>query len=162
MLIFLLTALIWSNACHTSSVVKEKPMEDSIRTSRSKYVAWLNEYVRGREQVIVDSIFVNLKYIGGFEASIFPVVMEKWSIALGVSCDHCHIPGEWESDVKPQKNIARQMAALSSTINQKLNEIEEFKDRKPVINCATCHRGQLKPARSVPVIVNPSSHERFP
>ena len=125
-------------------------LPDSIAASRAEYVAWLKQKVSGRGHELVDSVFTNLQYLGGFEAGVFPTVMERWSIALGVNCTHCHTPGKWASDSKQPKLIARQMAELSSTINDKLATIEGIKSRRPVINCATCHRGELKPARSVP------------
>jgi hypothetical protein len=102
--------------------------------------------IRGKERTTVDSVFKNLKYIGGFEAEILPEVMNKWSIALGVSCNHCHVVGEWESDVKREKLVARQMAELSQDVNVKLREIKNIKSKKPTVNCTTCHRGQTKPA----------------
>jgi len=44
------------------------------------------------------------------------LIMNKWSVALGVSCGQT---------------------------------IKELKNPNPIVNCATCHRGQLKPALDV-------------
>lgn len=122
---------------------------DSLSNERAKYVAEVNEMIKGKEKITADSVYKNLKYIGGFDADILPVVMDKWSISLGVSCSHCHVENQWDRDDKPEKEIARKMAELSSSINQQLNQIEGIKSEKPLINCATCHQGNLIPPRSV-------------
>ncbi len=122
---------------------------DSLSNDRAKYIALVNEMIKGKEKITADSVYKNLRNIGGFDADILPVVMDKWSIALGVSCGHCHIEGEWEKDDKQEKWVARKMADLSSNINDQLAKIEGIKSEKPVINCATCHQGNLKPPRSV-------------
>jgi hypothetical protein len=120
--------------------------EDSLAQDRAFYVQQIQDAIKGKEDLPVDSVFKNLKYIGGFKAGMLPRIMGKWSEAIGVSCNHCHVTGKWALDDKPAKNIARQMAELSSKINKDLVKIEGLEDRKPVVNCTTCHRGQLKPA----------------
>ena len=35
-------------------------------------------------------------------------------------------------------------------INAKLGTIEGLDSEKPVVNCTTCHRGQIKPALDLP------------
>jgi hypothetical protein len=70
--------------------------------------------------------------------------------SLGVGCDHCHVAGEWESESKPQKQIARDMAAMAGRINRELlPAIGNLDSERPVVNCTTCHRGQVKPATSL-------------
>ena len=71
--------------------------------------------------------------------------------SLGVSCVHCHVPGEWEKDDKPQKQIAREMGGMSRTISgDLLSKIRNLRSEKPAVNCTTCHRGQVKPALDLP------------
>jgi Photosynthetic reaction centre cytochrome C subunit len=149
-LITILTAVIlFSSFSKSPSVYNNKGVSDSLQKDREKYVAEIKEMIKGKEKIVVDSVFKNLKNIGGFDAEILPVVMEKWSQALGVSCSHCHETGNWETDTKAEKDIARKMADLSTMINTQLRKIEGIKSSKPLVNCATCHRGQLKPAISV-------------
>ncbi len=70
-----------------------------------------------------------------------------FSQSLGVSCTHCHVPNQWESDEKSTKRTARAMSQMVSTINKDLlSSIAELKSENPVVNCTTCHRGQVKPA----------------
>lgn len=103
----------------------------------------------GREQVAVDSVFQNLKVLGGFPAENLVFAMEKWSEALGVGCEHCHIPNEWHQDLKPEKEIARQMVEMGERLNAELRKIKGLKSEKPTINCFSCHRGELIPAKRI-------------
>ena len=48
--------------------------------------------------------------------------------ALGVNCDHCHVPGRWESDEKPAKNTARLMMELFDEMPQYFE-----KDHQPIM-----------------------------
>lgn len=67
--------------------------------------------------------------------------------SLGVNCTHCHVPDKWESEDKPQKQIAREMSAMAARINgEMLKSIKNLKSAEPTINCTTCHRGEFKPA----------------
>ncbi|MFN0173755.1 MAG: c-type cytochrome [Saprospiraceae bacterium] len=120
---------------------------DSLTADRSKYANQVLAQIKGSEQVTVDSVFKNLKVLGGFPAENLIIAMERWSEALGVSCDHCHVINEWHSDVKPAKNVARQMVNFGETVNAELRKLQGLKSEKPGVNCFTCHRGELKPAR---------------
>src|SRR5262245_64989391 len=65
-------------------------INDSLKADRAKYVALINERIKGKEKMPVDSVFTDLKVLGGFPAEILPHAMNSWSEALGVSCGHCH------------------------------------------------------------------------
>jgi len=67
-------------------------------------------------------------------------IMNTYSLSLGVTCNHCHIAGQWEKDDMPAKATARKMAVMSRTIN-----VDNFSPRVGV-SCYTCHRGSVKPA----------------
>lgn len=67
--------------------------------------------------------------------------------SLGVSCAHCHVTSSWESEEKPQKQIAREMARMdSAVIAGYLSRIPNLRSERPLVNCTTCHRGSVKPA----------------
>jgi len=66
--------------------------------------------------------------------------MQSFRVALGVRCDFCHVQGDFASDEKPHKEIARKMIAMSHEINAK------FDDGKMHVTCYTCHRGAEEPA----------------
>lgn len=123
------------------------PPADSIAAERERYADQVRALIKGREGAPVESVFKNLKVLGGFPARNLLVAMNQgWARGLGVSCSHCHVPGDWASDAKPAKEIARDMVRMGSTISAALRSIEGLKDRRPIVNCTTCHRGALKPA----------------
>ena len=124
-------------------------INDSLEADRAKYIAIINERIKGKEKMQVDSVFTDLKVLGGFPAEILPRAMNSWSQALGVSCGHCHNTDNFSSDEKEKKLIAREMVTMGNMISQKLKTIQGISDR-PIVNCTTCHRGELKPAFKMP------------
>jgi hypothetical protein len=60
---------------------------------------------------------------------------------LKVDCGHCHDDGQWTTSSKPAFATARKMAAMVAAVNARLGELGP-------INCGTCHRGEVRPARS--------------
>jgi hypothetical protein len=141
--------LLFNAFTFKSNSSSENVFQDSLSEDRLKHVNEIKEMIKGKEDEEADSVYKNLQSIGGFKASILPLVMNKWSIALGVSCGYCHENGKWESDSKAEKLIARKMARMSSVINDYLKTVKEIKNPHPVVNCSSCHRGHLKPALDV-------------
>jgi Photosynthetic reaction centre cytochrome C subunit len=123
---------------------------DSIEKDRMKYLAQINSQLKGKEQMEVGAVFSNLKVLGGFPAENLPHAMNAWSRALGVSCGHCHNTADFSSDEKNKKQIARDMVEMGTMISGKIKTIAGLSQR-PVVNCITCHRGEIKPAYKMPV-----------
>ncbi len=66
--------------------------------------------------------------------------------ALGVTCSHCHVQGDFRSDANPRKGIARQMLVMTREINARVAEAAGKAPAGSVaVQCATCHRGQPVP-----------------
>lgn len=122
---------------------------DSLEKDRAKYIALITESIKGKEKIAVDSVFPDLKVLGGFPAENLVFAMNAWSRGLGVSCGHCHNTGNFSSDEKQKKEIAREMVKMGNMISEKLKTINGLSDR-PIVNCITCHRGELKPAFHMP------------
>ncbi|HLK22822.1 MAG TPA: c-type cytochrome [Bryobacteraceae bacterium] len=80
----------------------------------------------------------NLKILPADE-NLIPT-MKAFSAALGQKCDFCHVPGDFASDEKHHKEVARHMINLAKDINGK------FPDGKMHVTCYTCHRGSTTPA----------------
>ncbi len=97
-------------------------------------------------------MFKNIQRFKGVPAGRLPRLMNMgFGRAPGVSCTHCHVPGEWDKDDKPQKQVAREMWDLSSHItNERLPLIKNLDSARPAVNCTTCHRGEVKPATNLP------------
>jgi len=104
--------------------------------------------IKGALEAPDDSVFQNIKIQKGITASHLVNAMEfGYARALGVRCTHCHVAGKYAAEDKPQKQIARDMMVMQKTINDSLlAKIPNLKSAKPIVNCTTCHRGQVKPA----------------
>jgi hypothetical protein len=117
-------------------------------------IAKLREQIKGREQEPASSVFKNIQtaFLKTRPAGQLLAVMDlAYARSLGVNCTHCHVQDKWESDEKPTKQIAREMSAMMLRINgELLKPIKNLKSENPVINCTTCHRGELKPALNLP------------
>lgn len=125
---------------------------DSVARERERYVAEVRKAIAGKEQQPASQVFKNVKTLTNVPAARLLAIMNMgYGKSLGVSCTHCHIAGEWDREDKPQKQIARDMSAMAGTINnQLLKNIANLKGPSPVVNCTTCHRGQVKPALNLP------------
>ncbi len=125
---------------------------DSVARERERYVADVRKAIAGKEQQPASQVFKNVKMLTNVPAARLLAIMNTgYGKSLGVSCTHCHIAGEWDREDKPQKQIARDMSAMAGTINnQLLKNIANLKGPSPVVNCTTCHRGQVKPALNLP------------
>lgn len=90
-------------------------------------------------------------------------VMRGFTSALGVECEECHerkSPAEepdFSSDKKPEKEAARKMMKMVSSINDQLAQMS-FKDSLQV-GCVTCHHGLKKP-QTLGAMVMKSVHEK--
>ncbi len=117
-------------------------------------LAKLREQIKGKEKEPAETVFKNIQtpMFKGAPASRLLAVMEMgYARSLGVDCTHCHVPDKWESDDKPQKQIGREMIAMTARINNEmLKNIKNLKSATPTINCTTCHRGDQKPALNLP------------
>ncbi len=79
-----------------------------------------------------------------------PVVLAGMRViaaSLGVKCAFCHIKGDYASDAKSAKHVARRMMRMVDAIND-----ANFSGR-PEISCYTCHRGARHPLRQPPLPV---------
>lgn len=65
--------------------------------------------------------------------------MRAFTVSLGVKCDFCHVKGDFASDEKHTKEIARHMLTMTHEING------HFPDGKMHVTCYTCHRGAEEP-----------------
>lgn len=100
----------------------------------------------GRDDKPAGEVFKNVQTLKNMPAGRLVGVMNGWTKALGVKCNHCHTLGAWEKEDEPAKQIARDMVALTSRINgESLKEIKNLKSERPSISCYTCHRGAVKP-----------------
>lgn len=111
-------------------------------------VAALRNAIKGKENMPAREVFKNITMLKEVPAGRLISIMEfGYARSLGVNCTHCHNPRSWESEENPRKQIAREMAGMLGTINNDLlKKIPGLRSENPVVNCTTCHRGEVKPA----------------
>ena len=136
------------NSSSSSIQSTQSSLSDFLEKDRTKYVAIVLGEIKGKENLPADSVFKNLKLFKGIPARRLLAIMNiGYSKSLGVSCGHCHNTDDFASEEKKQKEVSRQMAAMNKEINNNLLKgIQNLQSSSPVINCTTCHRGQIKPA----------------
>jgi hypothetical protein len=132
-----------------SASPQNSPNESSQSFDQAKKLAELKKQIVGKERLPSEEVFKNIKDYKGVPAAGLLRGMEFYTRALGVDCTHCHVVDQWEKDDKPTKQIAREMSALVDRTTRSLREIKNLQSERPGISCATCHRGQVKPAISM-------------
>ena len=161
LVLFLLAVLVLSNnklienPTSAQAAPTATPAPTVATFDQAAAIAKLKEQIKGREQEPADKVFKNLQtpFLKASNAGRVLAVMEiAYARSLGVTCTHCHTPDRWEAEDKPQKQIARDMAAMMAKINspELLRGIKNLKSPTPTINCTTCHRGDTKPALNIP------------
>jgi hypothetical protein len=102
--------------------------------------------IAGKETAPAESVFQNVKALKGVTAGrLLEIMNDGFGHGLGVSCGFCHVPGQWASDQKPNKDVARDMLALVNRVNTDLRAMRNLPDSNPMIGCITCHGGRQKP-----------------
>ena len=142
------TVLTVALAAALAGAQEQKPPEPF---DEGKALAALQQRIAGKENEPAGAVFENVRVLGEVPAGRLLRIMQLgYSRSLGVSCDHCHVAGNWASDENEHKRIARQMAVLTRDLNEKaLPAIAELAGKNPTVNCTTCHRGEEKPAVSL-------------
>jgi photosynthetic reaction center cytochrome c subunit len=82
--------------------------------------------------------FENIKVLTDMSDTDIRNEMNDWTEALGVTCNYCHVAGDFPSDMNPKKETARKMATMLKVINK------DFLAGKA--KCVLCHRGAAVPA----------------
>jgi hypothetical protein len=126
--------------------------KDSVTLERDRYVAEVRAQIAGKETLPASQVFKNIKTLNDVPAGRLLAIMNVgYGKSLGVSCTHCHTAGQWDREDKTQKQTARDMSAMAARINNELlKTIPNLKGPNAIVNCTTCHRGQVKPALNLP------------
>jgi hypothetical protein len=90
--------------------------------------------------------YKNIQVLKGIPADQLIPSMQFMAASLGVECDFCHIPSEFEKDDKKTKETARRMMEMMFAINK-----DNFHGH-PEVTCYSCHRGSTDPV-SIPAIM---------
>ena len=136
----------------SNAAAQPSPPKDSVTLERERYVGEVRQSIAGKETLPASQVFKNIKMLTDVPAGRLLAIMNiGYGKSLGVSCTHCHVPGEWDREDKTQKQTARDMSRMAATINNDLlKNIPNLKGPNAIVNCTTCHRGQVKPALNLP------------
>jgi len=106
------------------------------------WVALVAQAGRGQtgESKTAEQVYKNITELKGTPADQLLPAMQFIASSLGVECSFCHVQGKMEADDKPAKRTARQMMAMTATINK-----SSFGGRQQ-ITCYSCHHGTTHPA----------------
>ncbi len=98
-------------------------------------------------QPAAEQTFKNITALKGTPADQLVPAMQFMSASLGVECSFCHVQGKPEADDKAAKKTAREMIAMTMSINK-----TSFNGRLQV-SCNTCHNGHEHPPAAVPAVL---------
>lgn len=68
------------------------------------------------------------------------LAMNVYSVSLGVSCDHCHVSGDWKAADKRPFTMVKTMAAMFA-------EFPKYMPPGAQTQCWMCHKGSTNPQR---------------
>jgi tetratricopeptide (TPR) repeat protein len=94
-------------------------------------------------------------------------VMQNFTAALGVGCEHCHVekegaPPDFASDDKDEKDKARAMMHIVQDLNARLpKDFNEPASDLTRIGCITCHRGVPEPKQLGEILAKTSADKGF-
>jgi photosynthetic reaction center cytochrome c subunit len=94
----------------------------------------------------------NVKVLTDLQGQPLRAEMQRMATALGVKCDHCHVQGNFASDEKSPKRVARRMIEMTKALNAQSFPRHQVKEGESVlgrVTCYTCHQGVAQP-RSAP------------
>jgi hypothetical protein len=94
--------------------------------------------------LLAEDVYKNVQIFKGKPATRLLPAMIALRGLLGVECDACHTPKDWDKDDKPPKAKARTMFDMIAFIND-----TPFQGQNKV-SCWTCHHGNLDPAKLAP------------
>lgn len=97
------------------------------------------------QQQTAEQKYKNIQIFKGLPATQLDPTMAFISGSLGVRCNYCHVPNQFDKDDKPTKLAARRMIQMVFDINK-----GSF-NGQGAVSCFTCHRGKPTPV-SVPVM----------
>jgi hypothetical protein len=88
--------------------------------------------------VPAEQAFKNIQVLKGMPSDQLGETMQFMSTSLGVRCDFCHVPQQFESDANEHKVAARRMIQMQMDLNSR--HLADLGGER--ISCYTCHQGR--------------------
>jgi hypothetical protein len=129
-------------------------VQDSLRRLQ---VDSILRTIAGRESEPAGKVFRNVRVLKDMPAGEFVRQMDtNYGRGLGWTCNNCHVVGEFNSDTRKNKRIARQMQEMTLRLNQReFPRIKELDAEYEKVTCVMCHRGSNEPRGTMPVPAAP-------
>jgi photosynthetic reaction center cytochrome c subunit len=144
----LIAVLLFSDAMSIAPLAQDPPpppVQTAPAAQRNPMIVRIEQEIAGKEQLPAEQVFKNIQTFKGMPAGRVLSIMEQAFVPnLGVRCNYCHVAGEWASDEKAPKKIAREMWVLRAKVQEEARTASG--NPKAVVTCYTCHKGQPKPA----------------
>ncbi|MBC8160252.1 MAG: photosynthetic reaction center cytochrome c subunit [Roseiflexaceae bacterium] len=116
------------------NIAGEWQSSDSFAQANAAYAEYVKQYPEPQ----------NVQILTGMStAQIYGYMVNQFSGALGVSCQHCHnlAQGNFADESNPNKHVARQMLLMTSDLNKNwINQLPASVGGYQA-GCATCHNG---------------------
>jgi len=129
---------------------RPRPTPAAMDTMRRGMVARMLTEIAGRENEPAGKVYQNVQMWKDLPARAFLDTMNAYGRALGLTCTGCHIGGQWASDDRQNKKLAREMQAMVNDLNTKtLASMKNVDEDYRRVTCAMCHRGSGHPAQTV-------------
>ena len=88
--------------------------------------------------VPAEQVFKNIQVLKGMPSDQLPDTMQFIATSLGVRCDFCHVPQQFDSDANEHKLSARRMIQMQLDMNTRY--LATLGGER--ISCYTCHQGR--------------------
>jgi hypothetical protein len=88
-----------------------------------------------KKPLLAEDVYKNVISFRGKKAERLLPAMQAYAGLLGVQCEYCHTPKEWERDDKPAKVTMRKMIEMQAFI------LDTYFAGENKITCWTCHAG---------------------
>jgi hypothetical protein len=105
--------------------------------------------------VPAEQAFKNIQVLKGMPSDQMGETMQFMATSLGVRCDFCHVPQQFDSDANEHKLIARRMIQMQLDLNSR--HLANLGGER--ISCYTCHQGRSG-APHLPRLPPPAPQER--
>ena len=135
---------------NSSKIEAKVVVKDTLMLDREKYITFLKDSLKGKETVLADSVFKNIKSLKGKSTEQLLSIMNNWGHALGVTCKFCHEVTNWASEKSRNHLRTREMIVMNDRLNRELlANMKGF--RQPVtMGCISCHNEMKEPPHDGP------------
>lgn len=141
-----------------SGARRPRPSPQQMDSLRRGVVSSVLASIAGRENEPAGRVFQNVQMFKDMPARDFVNMMnDTYGRSLGMLCTGCHVAGQWASDDRQNKRLAREMQAMVNDMNaRQLRNMKNIDEDFRKVTCAMCHRGAGHPVDAINVDGSPA------